>query len=303
MALNIGTNLNYQGEKFLDNRKNLVSRKEDLLNWNILVPEGFEVFVEGKWYMYSKNNSDPITGKFKERNNDLIEDISEINSKLEEIITSTKGFVKSVEISDITTDLLVEPVEIKLTIDPSISEYSGEDINVNISWEITKNSLPNTEIEKLELYIDNKLIEDEISNNSTGNLEKTFNKLGLTQIKLKSIDPKIIDEKIINYYQVHKIIIGTSTLTEYEDSLKTSLQLKELEKTIYNNYEINNVTSNQYLWILVPKELNEAPNTVTLNSEKNIDIEEVLNPTVEDYNIYRSTNIIDSINNIIITIK
>lgn len=303
MALNIGTNFNYEGEKFLDNRKNLVSRKEDLLTWDILVPEGFEIFVEDKWYIYSKNYSDPITGKFKERNNDLIENISEINLKIEEIVNTSKNFIKSIEISDITKELLVDPVNINLNIDPEISEYTGENINVNISWNITKNDLPNTEIEKLELYIDEELVEDEISNNSTGNIEKSFNKLGLTKIKLKSIDPSIIEEKIINYYQVHKIIIGTSTILDYEDELKTSLQLKELEKTIYKNYEINEVTSNQYLWILIPKELNETPNEIILNDNKNINIDEILNPALEDYNIYRSTDIIDSTNNIIITIK
>lgn len=303
MALNIGTNFNYEGEKFLDNRKNLVSRKEDLLTWDILVPEGFEIFVENKWYIYSKNYSDPITGKFKERNNDLIENISEINLKIEEIVNTSKNFIKSIEISDITKELLVDPVNINLDIDPEISEYTGENINVNISWNITKNDLPNTEIEKLELYIDEELVEDEISNNSIGNIEKSFNKLGLTKIKLKSIDPSIIEEKIINYYQVHKIIIGTSTILDYEDDLKTSLQLKELEKTIYKNYEINEVTSNQYLWILIPKELNEIPNEIILNDNKNINIDEILNPALEDYNIYRSTDIIDSTNNIIITIK
>lgn len=303
MALNIGTNFNYEGEKFLDNRKNLVSRKEDLLTWDILVPEGFEIFVENKWYIYSKNYSDPITGKFKERNNDLIENISEINLKIEEIVNTSKNFIKSIEISDITKELLVDPVNINLDIDPEISEYTGENINVNISWNITKNDLPNTEIEKLELYIDEELVEDEISNNSIGSIEKSFNKLGLTKIKLKSIDPSIIEEKIINYYQVHKIIIGTSTILDYEDDLKTSLQLKELEKTIYKNYEINEVTSNQYLWILIPKELNEIPNEIILNDNKNINIDEILNPALEDYNIYRSTDIIDSTNNIIITIK
>ena len=52
MSLKIGTNLDYQGHDFLDSRQGLPQSLEDLKNWNILVPLGFEACVSGEWYMY-----------------------------------------------------------------------------------------------------------------------------------------------------------------------------------------------------------------------------------------------------------
>ena len=68
MSISIGSNFLYQGKKFLDDRIEIVKKAEDLKNWDIPIPDGFEVFVEGSWYMFSSNNSDdPVTGKFKKR--------------------------------------------------------------------------------------------------------------------------------------------------------------------------------------------------------------------------------------------
>lgn len=52
MSLKIGTNFDYQGHDFLDKRQGLPQSLEDLRNWDILVPLGFEACVDGEWYMY-----------------------------------------------------------------------------------------------------------------------------------------------------------------------------------------------------------------------------------------------------------
>ena len=52
MSLKIGTNFNYQGHDFLDYRQGLPKTLEDLRNWDILVPLGFEACVDGEWYMW-----------------------------------------------------------------------------------------------------------------------------------------------------------------------------------------------------------------------------------------------------------
>lgn len=65
-GINIGTNFNYLGENFLDSRQGMPQHLSDLLDWNILVPEGFEVFVQGEWYIYRGANFwDNITGHWE----------------------------------------------------------------------------------------------------------------------------------------------------------------------------------------------------------------------------------------------
>lgn len=67
MSLKIGTNFDYQGRQFLDARQSIPRTKTDLLYWDILVPEGFEVFVEDSWYSYDSNHNSPETGHFIKR--------------------------------------------------------------------------------------------------------------------------------------------------------------------------------------------------------------------------------------------
>lgn len=73
--IQIGTNFLYKGEQFLDNRLSIPKTIADLRNWIIPVPEGFEVFVEGDWYIYNSTYIDPEeditknTGHWKKRSN------------------------------------------------------------------------------------------------------------------------------------------------------------------------------------------------------------------------------------------
>ena len=66
MSLKIGTNFDYQGHGFLDSRQGLPQSLEDLRNWNILVPLGFEAFCDGDWYTYTDEWTDE-TGYWKKR--------------------------------------------------------------------------------------------------------------------------------------------------------------------------------------------------------------------------------------------
>lgn len=68
MAINIGTNINYQGHEYLDKRQGLAKSESDLKNWSTLVPNGFEVCVNGSWYVYDENNEvSDTTGYFRKR--------------------------------------------------------------------------------------------------------------------------------------------------------------------------------------------------------------------------------------------
>lgn len=70
MAIYIGSNFSYQGELYLDDRQGMADTLEDLKGWTIPVPEGFEVYCQGDWYIYRSANNDPTTGKFLPRTAD-----------------------------------------------------------------------------------------------------------------------------------------------------------------------------------------------------------------------------------------
>ena len=70
--INIGTNFLYKGPLFLDDRHGIAKSTDDLLNWSISVPEGFEVYLDLEngpaWYTYnSRNEWSEETGYFERR--------------------------------------------------------------------------------------------------------------------------------------------------------------------------------------------------------------------------------------------
>lgn len=71
MANKIGSNFLLPAKVFLDKRQGIVSRIEELGAWDFNkypIPNGFEVFVDGKWYTYYKDiEKDPTTGFFRIR--------------------------------------------------------------------------------------------------------------------------------------------------------------------------------------------------------------------------------------------
>ena len=68
MSLKIGTNIDYKAKRFLDERINLPSTLQDLKDWSTPIPEGFEVFVDGRWYVYrSTFEFDDTTGYWRKR--------------------------------------------------------------------------------------------------------------------------------------------------------------------------------------------------------------------------------------------
>lgn len=62
MATLIGTNFSYKAEDFLDERQGSAKTKDDLKNWSIPVPEGFEVCLDSTWYYYSSKITLQDTG-------------------------------------------------------------------------------------------------------------------------------------------------------------------------------------------------------------------------------------------------
>lgn len=66
--IKIGTSFLYNGKNFLDTRQGEADSLEDLRAWNLNIPPGFEVCVDGVWYVYNPEfENDPETGYFRKR--------------------------------------------------------------------------------------------------------------------------------------------------------------------------------------------------------------------------------------------
>lgn len=62
MATRLTTNFSYQAEDFLDARIRQAKTLEDLRNWDILVPRGFEIVLDNVWYSYDPDYELPSSG-------------------------------------------------------------------------------------------------------------------------------------------------------------------------------------------------------------------------------------------------
>lgn len=87
MAISIGANFSYNGKLFIDDRQGLAKNKSDLKNWSLVIPEGFEIYLEseGDWYIYKSTNNDPETGKFLKRDKKSDEEIGRIDEEINRI--------------------------------------------------------------------------------------------------------------------------------------------------------------------------------------------------------------------------
>lgn len=125
MALKIGSNLSYFGKNFLDQRQGEAITKSNLLSWSIPVPEGFEVYCEGKWYVYLSDFTSSETGHFKLRIDNEVED-SQIQS---EVTTNTNDIQ---HLRD-----TVYPLEFKNVSGGGMYKV-GSQIIPEVSWELWK---------------------------------------------------------------------------------------------------------------------------------------------------------------------
>ncbi len=88
-GINIGANFNYQGATFLDSRQGLPQTLDDLLNWDILVPLGFEVCVNGEWYIYKGEDYWNMETGHWEKRITLKDYTLEINKLMAEVFPAT----------------------------------------------------------------------------------------------------------------------------------------------------------------------------------------------------------------------
>ena len=79
MSVQVGTNVKYESEAWLDERQNLAKNKNDLLNWSKLVPEGYELCLDKTWYYYNSNLWLEDTGHWIPRVSTSLEDTLDLD--------------------------------------------------------------------------------------------------------------------------------------------------------------------------------------------------------------------------------
>lgn len=117
MGIKIGTNFNYQGSYFLDARQGMPKTLSDLLNWDILVPVGFEVVVDGEWYTYKGEGFWlPETGHWQKR------------------ADAMRDYGKEIE------KLMAAVFPMTLTVSGGGTYTEGSSVSVEIRWTLRKES-------------------------------------------------------------------------------------------------------------------------------------------------------------------
>ena len=198
--IEIGTNFSYKGPRFLDERHGIARTKEDLRNWTIPIPEGFEVYLDSNsdsdggpaWYTYSSRNQDESTGHFKRR----------IDVGLVENIINDNTNIIYTEINNIQSEIDNMPHEPNLTLDviPSASTNTNIQVIGNnvlvapeeapivpiITWNL-KNYGASIDINDIRMFVNNVEVEpinpwygDPISSNQTYSLIFIYNDQNFT---------------------------------------------------------------------------------------------------------------------------
>jgi hypothetical protein len=271
MSISIGSNFLYQGKKFLDDRIEIVKKAEDLKNWDIPIPDGFEVFVEGSWYMFSSNNpDDPVTGKFKKRFG-LSQDFGRSKDLSISQVTLTGKFLELENtISKLSNELF--PLTFKSLVGGGSFEV-GSKITPSISWvihikgsdEILKPDYAEVNNSTVGISSDysswksNEVLKIDTANSKSYKVLVAYNNMTL--------------EDTVTYNFLYKKFYGTST----KPILETTDILKLTSKFITgNSYTLPNTkfdcSGGKYPYYILPKSIYKPSLEFWVGGLKNSDL-------------------------------
>jgi len=252
MSANIGTNFNYESKKYLDNRQNLPKTKEDLKNWNTLVPEGFEVYVDGFWYVYKSYYIDEETGHWERR---IDSDIP--GTFTEQRIQTNSNDIRGLEES-------VYPVTIKLTSPKYVEFEDGTTFPANteiISFDIMHKG---EKIKPTSVKINNniKVPDDQLSSSISVAIPYNMSaNIFYFNIEVKAYDGKLVQTAYerVDYYGGYKVYAGTSDKDSITDDEILNLTYSNLYTTRHSinssdfilNYKMD-CTGGKYVYVAIP---------------------------------------------------
>lgn len=232
MSISIGSNFLYQGKKFLDDRLGKVNSIEDLKTWNIPIPDGFEVYLDGSWYTYNSSNyDDSITGKFRKR-----PEISQEFGYSTELSISQATLTEKMNLLENNIRELskkIYPLEFKYISGGGNFEV-GSSVKPQISWEIRLKGKDDIIIKPNYALVNNSsqgVSNDYLSWSSDEYI--SMNKPGIKSYKILVNYDDLNIENTVSYYFLYKKYYGTSS-----EPILTSSDILNL----YNKY----VSSNSY---------------------------------------------------------
>lgn len=221
------------------------------------------------------------------------ERLSEIYDKLlteDDIVNSLGDGTRYVPSQKLVSDRIIGiendiwPLKSNLVIDPPASEYTGEEQNVTISWDLTRKGVTISDD-----YLNSLIItvnEDEFEKSeASGSMVVPINNLGSSLIEISATTADHLSAaEGKSYVQYAPIYCGFSYRAF--DSTK---YIRYSKQSVEGEYTITNDTVGKFLWFCVPSDL--LVNKVFLSG-----IEVPMDPYQEEtflgvsYKCYRSSN-------------
>lgn len=271
MSISIGSNFLYQGKKFLDDRVEIVKKTEDLKNWDIPIPDGFEVFVEGSWYMFSSNNpDDPVTGKFKKRFG-----LSQEFGGSSELTVSQYALTN--KINDLESNITrltnkLYPLEFKSITGGGTFEV-GSSITPQISWTIGIQGNNETCSPNLATVnsSSNGVSDDKLSWRSSEAIRLTTPGTKVYNVLVSYNQLNV--EKAISYNFQYKKFYGTSAKPVLNSSDILSLQSSFVSGTSHTMGKTNfNCSGSKYPYYVIPNVIYKSTIEFWIGGLKNTDL-------------------------------
>ena len=271
--IKIGTNFLYDGKNFLDLRQGEADSTEDLKTWNINIPVGFEVCVNGTWYVYNPEFESETTGHFKKRidvelNNST--DFDNINEQLAELQNT------------------VFPLSLSVSPGQSTTNEMGSTINPSLSWTVTRKG---SRVSPTEAFVNDSTegIDPDLSSYHSKSSIKTNTNYNV-KVKYKGL----VASQNISYVFRLKKYYGVSANETLTNSEVLNLEGSTWATSWTMNATTFNCTGGKYPYYVIPSSLyNPSTFKVWIGGLRNTDlvvtIQEITNALsfVESYAIIR----------------
>lgn len=271
MSISVGSNFLFQGKKFLDDRIERVKKVSDLKTWNIPIPDGFEVYVDGSWYTYSSNNSiDATTGKFRRRLGISQEFGNSLDISISQATLTGKFLEMESSLAKLSNELF--PLSFKSVSGGGNFEV-GTTITPSISWQVYIKGDNNTVIPDYA----------EINNSTVGISSDLSSWTSPETIRLTTPGTKTYNllvsynqltaEETVNYNFRYKKYYGTSAKSILETSDITKLTSSFITGT---SYTLSNTkfdcTGGKYPYYILPKSIYKPTLEFWVGGLKNSDL-------------------------------
>lgn len=242
MAINIGSNYSFKGKRFLDDRQCIIQKKEDLKDWKMPVPEGFEVFVEGEWYIYKPSEKpNDITGLWFPR---ISQEFGDSDTS---IISQSVLTEKFAAVDDEVFQLSASVFPMTVEISGGGGTYEvGQSITPKITWKVVRKGQ--------EISPETVTVNGGTSGISSSKLSYTGSTItNNTDYNIHIEHQRLVADKKVSYVFKYKKYWGTSN-----KSSLTNAEILKLNKAFSSSRVMGSTkfdcTGGKYVYYILPKE-------------------------------------------------